>query len=881
MRVIIKSILVMGLLITGMLGKATPRQIPVYSDPKPGMFFREWLLCGPFPNELPQGTNEYRFDSTSLGHYRDYLVAYGGEGKIHPYEGMKVTHPDGHELKWTLYRNPFGLIPLNEILSPSTRTVAYAACIVHCSVEKRMVLSVTSNDGVRIWQNGVRIIEHNTMGSEEPDRDWIPVTLKKGDNYFCVKISQGMGKWSFQFRFLDYAKAVSRVQNSAWLYTRPEIEDKGNEYQVFVGQRYKIELLNKKIPAQITILDADGKHVVASYETFLGETLRIPKSTLDLIPGLHPVSCCITLPNGNRHSLSNYIFVGKPPNIEETYKRFRQIPLPDSTFFWGRQVLNNWKCMDFQLAEDNKAGNLEAMDAFTQSDLTNRFEAWSKAMANAPTPYHKVFPAMQQIKLTGDGSFEPKADISINDFTHGEMASDLDRIQKILLPKKVVINKNDIEPDILIGLSKDFPGLESWSYPSDEAYRIVVDKKQVKIIGAGIRGLHFGLVTLKQLLEMQRALPAADIIDFPRAAHRATFQYLPVPMNDSLRERILDYVDLKYNEIIVRSSDYRNIDDPKTLAGIREYFNYIKGFHIEPVPLLWIDSDPSYEEGFFLEDEPIAIQNNRLNIKFQRLVDAKNSSPEFRSKPASGIVYVPGKDYWIRSTAPVEIVRIPSGRMPETGHVYFTGDIIDSRAHRFSKACPSEELAYQEFDRLAGLIIKNLNPVKVHVNHDELGLVNSDSRCLKRNLKEHELMAYQVNRMRDILKKHDPNVEMIMWADCVNPYHNAGLKSLEAVGELLNKDIIMAHWYYTAENFQQRDLLEMGASFMLNKGFRTYGSPWDHLVNHQAWERILLNHAGDPGFWGLMHTEWYGKERSFGLSQTAEVNWKGKTWLTN
>ena len=60
-------------------------------------------------------------------------------------------------------------------------------------------------------------------------------------------------------------------------------------------------------------------------------------------------------------------------------------------------------------------------------------------------------------------------------------------------------------------------------------------------------------------------------------------------------------------------------------------------------------------------------------------------------------------------------------------------------------------------------------------------------------MKEYELIAYQVNRMRDIIKNHDPEVDMIMWADCVNPYHNAGLKLLEKTGELLKKDIIMAH----------------------------------------------------------------------------------------
>jgi hypothetical protein len=196
------------------------------------------------------------------------------------------------------------------------------------------------------------------MGSEEPDRDLVPVVLKKGDNYFCIKISQGFGKWSFQFRFLDYASTVKRVEESVYLYTRPEITETADEYQIFAGQRYKVELLQHKIPAEIQIMDQDGNHVIAAYNTSLGETVKIKKSSLELIEGLHPVSCAIHLPDGKQNVLRNYLFAGKAPSITETYQQFRQIPLPDSTLFHGQQELKNSKCMAYQLADDAKAGNL-------------------------------------------------------------------------------------------------------------------------------------------------------------------------------------------------------------------------------------------------------------------------------------------------------------------------------------------------------------------------------------------------------------------------------------------------------------------------------------------------------------------------------------------
>lgn len=853
----------------------------VYKDPQPGVFLREWLLCGPFPNPLPAGINQYRFDSTSLGHYRDYLMQYGGEGKIRPYEGMEVKHPDGQLLKWTRFRNPFGLIPLNEVLSPNVQTIVYASCIVESSSEKKMVLSVTSNDGIRIWQNGERILEHNTMGSEEPDRDQVQVNLKKGDNYFCIKISQGFGKWSFQLRFLDFGNTVKQVGQSVYLYTRPEITQTADEYQIFVGQRYKIELLQHKIPAMVKIMDQDGNHVIAAYQTNLGETLKIRKSSLNLIAGLHPVSCTIDLPDGKQHSLRNYLFVGNAPAITETLERFRKIPLPDPTLFHGQQELKNAKCMDYQLADDAKAGNLEAMDAWTQHEVTGRYEKWITSVKKAPSPYHLVFPGIQKIGLQNGGDFRIEKGLSFTDLTHGKLNADLGRIDELLMLKQGFSWKEGDNGAVVIGLEKDFPETKGTFFPNNEAYRILVNHHQIKVIGAGIRGLHFGLVTLRQLFEMNVPLPSVDLLDFPVAAHRCTFQSLPVPMTQKSKERILEYIDLKYNEIVVRSSDYLKIDDPEIRKGLIAYFDFIKSFQVEPIPLLWITGDPSWEEGFFLVNEPLTFTDERVKLPFERLVDIESSRPAFRSAISGGIVYTPGRDYKIVSSAPAVIERVSSGRIPKNGTIFLTGDIIDSRAHRFSKTCPSEELAYQQFDRLSGLIIKALNPQKLHINHDELGLVNSDSRCIKRNMNESELAAYQINRMDDIIKKHDPSVDMIMWADCVNPYHNAGLKMLEKTADLLHKDIIMAHWYYSAENFQQRDLLEMGANYLLSKGFRTYGSPWDHLVNHQAWERILLQHAGNPNFMGLMHTEWYSDDRSYGLSQTGEINWTGRTWLTN
>jgi hypothetical protein len=101
---------------------------------------------------------------------------------------------------------------------------------------------------------------------------------------------------------------------------------------------------------------------------------------------------------------------------------------------------------------------------------------------------------------------------------------------------------------------------------------------------------------------------------------------------------------------------------------------------------------------------------------------------------------------------------------------------------------------------------------------------------------------------------------------------------LEYVADLINKNIILANWFYTAENFEQLDIVETGSKFLLEKGFCIYGCPWDDMLNHRAWENVLNQNSTSPLFLGLMHTQWSG--RNSGLAQTGAIAWSGQTWLT-
>ena len=740
-------------------------------------------------------------------------------------------------------------------------------------------MSLTSNDGVRVWQNGQLILDHNTGGTEEPDRDLVPVVLQKGDNYFLVKISQGFGKWSFQFRFLNLIKTVQELEERGYLFSRPEITETENEWQFFIGQKYKVDLLSSDIPAGLEIRSSNEEKIIAAYDACLGQTLTINKSELNFKPGLHPVLCKTFKPDGTAHTLRTSIFVGEAPAIKKSYQLFQKIPRIDSTSFFGEQLNNIFKCLDFHLRQDIQHGNCASMDQWTQRKVVKQFVEYNKKIKNTPSPYHKIFPAIQSIDLLKTGAFNIALNNTLKDRTGGKCQADMKRLLESLQKFNIKLKLESSTAAITIGLAKDMiKELNGIFLPTDEAYVILVRPEYLKVIGASVRGLHNGLITLRQIIQQTTILPAATILDYPANSHRCAFTYWGIPMDEKAKSKLMKFIDLKYNEIVVGTGKYRESEDLKVQKGLQEYFEFLRSFQIEPIPTVWLNGNKSWYEGVWLQDEPVVFKNDSATFDFQRLVDLESSQPVFHSKVGAGNIYQRNRDYQIISVEPPVIRRMKDGEIPEDAVIFMDADIVDPRTHRFSKPCASEDAAYEEFEKIIRLTIKLFQPKKIHVNHDELGILNSDSRCKKRKMKDYQLVAYQINRMRDIIKKYDPQVDMIMWADAVNPYHNAGKKKLEKVCDLLHPDIIMAHWYYSAENFEQVDCVELGTKFFMEKDFRMYGCPWDNLVNQQVWERTAKNNSDSRNFWGLMHTQWSG--RNNGLSQTAAINWSGKTWLT-
>jgi len=76
--------------------------------------------------------------------------------------------------------------------------VAYLYRSIRCDEAKKLPITLGSDDGCRVWLNGVQIHEFNKPRGVNPRSDSLHLDLKVGLNHLFVKVNNGGGAWGFQ-----------------------------------------------------------------------------------------------------------------------------------------------------------------------------------------------------------------------------------------------------------------------------------------------------------------------------------------------------------------------------------------------------------------------------------------------------------------------------------------------------------------------------------------------------------------------------------------------------------------------------------------------------------------------------------------------------------
>ncbi len=180
-----------------------------YPDPVEGGAITSWLVLGSFTYFNPDWNNvitasKYHFDVTKQYIAGDHATGGDAVGFLDESKDWRFKEFKG---QYT-YTTNNGFMDLNayfqSIGEANEYRCGYASAYIMSPVTlNNAYLKVGSDDGIRIWRDGVKIHDNHVLRGPQPDREAIgPMTFEAGRwYYFIVLVEENTGNWGFNFRF--------------------------------------------------------------------------------------------------------------------------------------------------------------------------------------------------------------------------------------------------------------------------------------------------------------------------------------------------------------------------------------------------------------------------------------------------------------------------------------------------------------------------------------------------------------------------------------------------------------------------------------------------------------------------------------------------------
>ena len=162
-----------------------------------GRYFREWLMCGPFP--MP--SKEAQSDSPP-----DFLASAGGELAARPGVTEELEY-DGNTYRWGRMASPM-LAEVNlasQFPENSQNVPIYAYSTIESPKFGLVPATLGSAGAVQVFLNGRLVHQNHVKRDLQLDEDKIQLPLVEGRNHLMLKIIQNLetGGWGFSFRLPD------------------------------------------------------------------------------------------------------------------------------------------------------------------------------------------------------------------------------------------------------------------------------------------------------------------------------------------------------------------------------------------------------------------------------------------------------------------------------------------------------------------------------------------------------------------------------------------------------------------------------------------------------------------------------------------------------
>ena len=164
------------------------------------------------------GVHDRRLDTAKLEHVKPVWMlgpiadVDGFEKTVHPIENAAVdlsaaVKVGSRSYEWKVTKPTSPDRPLYDfrlLFGQSPNSSVYSLFRFDCPTAQRVQLLVGSEDGVKVWQNGTRVFEHDVVRPLIQLDDVIPLDLQTGSNDILVRVGmkQGLGGQYLHFRHL-------------------------------------------------------------------------------------------------------------------------------------------------------------------------------------------------------------------------------------------------------------------------------------------------------------------------------------------------------------------------------------------------------------------------------------------------------------------------------------------------------------------------------------------------------------------------------------------------------------------------------------------------------------------------------------------------------
>lgn len=815
-----------------------------------GSFMRDWILCGPFPNPLAEGTvDEYLHDQACTGFFTDYLAAIGGETGCAPQDRLEVPGPDNHYRRWNAIHALGDRIYFDDFLSPAAGQTGYAACWIDAEKQEDRLVSVGSDDGIRIWVNGEEVFRYHKKRTLTPDEHYLRLPLHPGRNQVLIKLDNGEGRWGFMMRPVANDFAMKEVINRLQQVLRFDYRLSETGFEVTLGDPTVIGNIAEMPGATITVKNLEGDPV-RSLEVPLCRPVALPFA--EFPDKEYTLEGKVLWPLRGRVVIPGMLYRGP---IREEVRALAATETPPNPSSRTAEAYEDLRSCVVRLDAHNQFGEEPYAYRRLKSGLTQALES-SMAIEQDKAPYQRLFPPPRQFGvssneravITGnwtlnvaDSLFEESLDNALferwSQHTSSLSGDTVAQVHVFALETNFL----DTPTPEMTGDGATFlqiaQPVKDFVPEDKEGYVIRITADDITVAGRTAAGAFYGLDTLLQLLEQSPTsenntltVDAGMIIDAPLYRTRAACFTLE-SFDQDFTQWIDHLADLRYNLVFLPSPLYPDLDDAEILPLLKSAYDYCRSRFVEPIPLvetfgentLAATIDPSLWEGIYMEELPVVVDDlRRLVLPYDRILESDATHPRLRTETGYKILRK-DRDYDFESYAP-PVIQLKGQAPVQTGEtVLISADIVDLSVAATPASCPSDAEAWLITERVLELVYTHLSPRGIHLGQTGAGYLNRDSRCLDREAPNALVLADAVQKGYDIVRKYDRKADVFIWGDHFNPMQRALELDAIKAPEHLPKDITILDWHYRSASYYDVWRVEQGIRYFDQFGFDTMG----------------------------------------------------------